>query len=150
MNCTFANESYPSLLDFGCVEFRCDDENRKNNDGAEHIAHLVIAWVVKSCDGKQEDGETRIEREVEVLTALLDIRNKMHSLKVTAYLYSCWEREKEKKRKEKKRKREKRSRKENKQNKRRAYFFLIVKIREWFRVMSSICNVKACFYLAVT
>jgi hypothetical protein len=145
MNCTFANESYPSFLDFGCVEFRCGNEHSNSNNGTEHSVHLEIAWFVKSYDEKQPDYEAKIRRGIEVLTALLIIRNRMHSLTVTAYLCSSWEREKKRKRE----KREKRSRKENKQNKRRIYF-LLVKRRASFRFMSRICNAKTCFYLAVT
>jgi hypothetical protein len=113
MNCTFANESYPSFLDFGCVEFHCGNEHSNNNNGTEHSVHLEIAWFVKSYGEKKPDYEAKIRRGIEVLTILLIIRNRMHSLTVTAYLCSSWEREKEKKRKTEQR--EKRSRKENKQ-----------------------------------
>jgi hypothetical protein len=53
---------------------------------------------------------------------------------------------------EKKRKREKEKKEAEKKTNRmkEGHIFLLVKRREWFRFMSRICNVKACFYLAVT
>jgi hypothetical protein len=57
------------------------------------------------------------------------------------------ERKREKEKKEKKEKKEA----EKKTNRiKEGHIFLLVKKRAWIRFMSSICNVKACFYLAVT
>jgi hypothetical protein len=54
---------------------------------------------------------------------------------------------------ERKREKEKKEKKEAEQKTNRiteGHIFLLVKTRAPFRFMSSICNVKACFYLAVT
>jgi hypothetical protein len=63
------------------------------------------------------------------------------------------EREKKRKREKQKKRKTEKEKKEAEQKTNRiteGHIFLLVKTRAPFRFMSSICNVKACFYLAVT